>query len=66
MKSLNQTIQFAAVDVDAPQPFPLTRRAVSSEPFARLARGMSSPTFAAEILSARAQLARAYADRGAR
>lgn len=47
-------------------PFPLGRRREAVEPFARLVRTTPQPTFTVEILAARAELARAYRERGAR
>lgn len=47
-------------------PFPLGRRRETVEPFARLVRTAPQPTFTVEILAARAELARAYHDRGSR
>jgi hypothetical protein len=64
MKSLSTTLQFPAVNLDAPRPFPLIRRSHAAEPFARFVAGGAPLAFAAEILSARAELAHAYQARG--
>lgn len=46
--------------------FPLSRKRETIEPFARLARTAPTLPFSTEILAARAELARAYRERGAK
>lgn len=55
---------FPALCADATGEVPLTRESAGGEPFERVAAGAAPLPFTAEILSARAELARRYNNRG--